>query len=168
MAVLLKIITSTKTMYVEISKNPIILGRGKDSNVIIPDSECSGRHCELKIVDNVTVLKDLSSKNGTFVNGSMQKETVIYINDEVRIGSTRMYLEASKMDEQELSLHTLNVPRKETQMIQLETMGFKNDIRLNKPAPKAKLISESQLKKRVQKEPEQSWWKKLFSFFFKS
>ena len=167
MAVLLKIITSTKTMYVEITKNPIILGRAKDVNLIIPDSECSGRHCELKIVDNVTVLKDLGSKNGTFVNGSMQKETVIYINDEIKIGSTRMYLESSKMDEQELSLHTLNVPRKETQMINLETIGLKKDLQLNHRPSKAKVMTQNQVKK-ISKKPEQSWWQKLFSFLFKN
>jgi pSer/pThr/pTyr-binding forkhead associated (FHA) protein len=166
MAVLLKIITSTKTIYVEITKDPIVLGRSKDANVVIPDSECSSRHCEIKIHDNVAVIKDLGSKNGTFVNNSVQKETSIYINDEIKIGSTRMYLEPSKMDQQELSLHTLNVPRKETQMINLELVGFSKDKTLNSKRQKAKIISKNQLKKIPQK-VEEPWWKKLLSFIFK-
>ncbi|MFZ4712822.1 MAG: FHA domain-containing protein [Bacteriovoracaceae bacterium] len=167
MSVLMKIVCNGKISIIEITKKPIVLGRSTEANFTVPDNECSSKHCELRLVDQVTVIKDLNSKNGTYVNGSLQKETVIYLGDEIRIGSTKISLDNSKMNEDELNYHTLNITRKQNHMIKLDDLGFD---KMNSKAwieEKVKSPSPRDITKRTQIPKIQPWWKKILSFIFK-
>ncbi len=165
MAIILKIFNGKKTEYIEITKRPIVLGRSAEKcNFVVEDTECSSRHCELKIEGNVTVLKDLGSKNGTHVNGHMQKETVIYLGDEVKIGKTKLSLEKAKMTEEELNYHTLNVSRKQTQMININDIGLEKKVTDRPEKVKAIHLNEKDLvdKKKIEENEDKPWWKKIF------
>jgi len=47
----------------------LLVGRDADCDVVIPDRQVSRRHASIMLEDGAYVLKDLDSKNGTFVNG---------------------------------------------------------------------------------------------------
>lgn len=74
----------------------INLGRAPDSTFLLDDDYASARHAQLVRSDERTwVVHDLSSTNGTYVNGQRVVEPVaISIGDVVRIGKTLMRLEA--------------------------------------------------------------------------
>lgn len=164
MTVLLKIQNSSKTSFIELSNKKLILGRSEHTSFKILDTEVSSKHLEIWIENGITCIKDLESTNGTYVNGSIQKQTTIHLDDEIRIGKTILCLDSSKMTEEELEAHTLNIKRKQTQMINLDTVG------LEKPKPKIeKAVQHTTASvKKAKEETEDStkvskpWWKKIF------
>jgi hypothetical protein len=52
-----------------VAKDSIILGRVRDSDVVISDAEVSRRHASITWERGQPVIRDLGSTNGTFVNG---------------------------------------------------------------------------------------------------
>jgi pSer/pThr/pTyr-binding forkhead associated (FHA) protein len=73
----------------------IILGRGKNCDVIIPDPTISRKHLQIsteEIVNNEkdkkynVILKDLDSKNGVVINYSRVKEAVLQPGDKIIFG----------------------------------------------------------------------------------
>jgi len=47
----------------------LVIGRGAESSIQLPDSEISGRHCKLELMHGLVVLSDIGSTFGTSVNG---------------------------------------------------------------------------------------------------
>jgi pSer/pThr/pTyr-binding forkhead associated (FHA) protein len=75
-----------------IDKPRIVIGRtGADVNV--DDGEASRNHAAIEIRDNVFILEDLGSTNGTFVNGDRISAPVELTNQgEFQIGATTLML----------------------------------------------------------------------------
>lgn len=64
-----------------------ILGRRPDCDICIPLQVISRRHCQLSQEGSVLKVRDLSSSNGTFLNGSkVEDEIVINAGDNLQIG----------------------------------------------------------------------------------
>ena len=53
----------------ELENDKIAIGRGSKNDIVIRDNEVSREHCRLRRVVDEFELEDLSSSNGTFVNG---------------------------------------------------------------------------------------------------
>ena len=78
------------------SKRPVVyrikpgkntLGRKPDNDIVISDQSASRRHAEIFYQDNILVIYDLKSTNGTFVNRERVKEPVVLRSgDQIRIG----------------------------------------------------------------------------------
>jgi len=64
------------------------LGRLKGSDVTVDDEAASRQHCTITARENVCVLADLQSANGTFVNERLVATTELAKGDKIRIGST--------------------------------------------------------------------------------
>jgi serine phosphatase RsbU (regulator of sigma subunit) len=54
---------------VEVSDQPVTIGRASPSDVVLQDIELSRTHCRVQLQDNGIVVQDLASTNGTFVHG---------------------------------------------------------------------------------------------------
>lgn len=52
-----------------IEKAELVIGRDDRCDVVIPDRQVSRQHASITLRDDGYILKDLGSKNGTFVNG---------------------------------------------------------------------------------------------------
>lgn len=52
-----------------IEKAELVIGRDDRCDVVIPDRQVSRQHARITLRDEGYILKDLGSKNGTFVNG---------------------------------------------------------------------------------------------------
>lgn len=77
---------SPKTQW-PLVKSPIIIGRETDSDVQIDDRQVSRRHAQITHTDQGYTLRDLGSKNGTYLNGEVvtQEPRLIRNGDEVSI-----------------------------------------------------------------------------------
>lgn len=75
-------------------KNEIVIGRSKDCDIVLPELVITRQHATItKTANNEYVIKDLDSKNGTFVNGKRIKEpTYITQNDTINIGAYQFKL----------------------------------------------------------------------------
>ncbi|HET9931595.1 MAG TPA: sigma 54-interacting transcriptional regulator [Polyangiaceae bacterium] len=63
-----------------------VIGRDEDCAVVLSGGDVSRRHALLKSEGHRSILSDLESRNGTFVNGRAVKSTLLELNDVVRIG----------------------------------------------------------------------------------
>ena len=64
------------------------LGRLNGSDLTVDDEAASRRHCTITARENLCVLADLQSANGTFVNERRVATTELAKGDRIRIGST--------------------------------------------------------------------------------
>lgn len=63
------------------------VGRGKDNLVTVEDPRVSLRHARIVLENGRYVLKDLASRNGTFVNGERVTEAPLAFGDKVKVGA---------------------------------------------------------------------------------
>jgi len=66
------------------------LGRGPSNDFKIEDGSVSGSHCQIVVEDGATVIKDMGSTNGTFVNRAQVTETRLESGQPLRLGSVDM------------------------------------------------------------------------------
>ena len=70
---------------------PFELGRDKATDIVLGDPEVSRRHARFETSDGVVYVKDLTSSNGTFLNGRRVTEAIeVRAGDEVDVGTTRV------------------------------------------------------------------------------
>lgn len=73
---------------VELSDKPLTIGRSADADVLVLDEKASRVHCGIRYTDGAFYIKDLKSKNGTYVNDKPVDLHQLRQGDRVRIGST--------------------------------------------------------------------------------
>src|SRR5262245_8583772 len=76
-----------------------VVGRDPDSQIRLDESAVSRRHCEIVRSANRFTIRDLGSRNHTFVNGNAITETEIGPGDEVEIGASLFVVAASESSE---------------------------------------------------------------------
>ena len=73
---------------VTIDQFPIEIGRGTSAGVRIDDRWISRRHCELVYEAGALIVRDLSSRHGTMVNGQPISESPLADGDLLQLGLT--------------------------------------------------------------------------------
>ncbi len=68
----------------------VTIGRGKSNTIYIPDKKASRNHARVDKIDNNFIIRDLGSRNGTYVNNVKVKKTVLNTGDTIKIGKTIM------------------------------------------------------------------------------
>ena len=68
---------------------PATIGRGGDVQVRLDDPYVSRCHCQIEEMEGVLVVRDLGSKNGTYVNGCLITEALLMPGHELSMGETR-------------------------------------------------------------------------------
>lgn len=63
-----------------------LLGRGPECQVRFSSDWVSRQHCQITVTGEGAVLRDLGSRNGTLVNGSLIQEARLWAGDRVQIG----------------------------------------------------------------------------------
>lgn len=66
----------------------LVLGRGKDCDVVLEDTKASRRHARLIVLGSVVEIEDLGSSNGTLLNGHRVQRRLLRSGDELTIGTT--------------------------------------------------------------------------------
>jgi hypothetical protein len=69
------------------------IGRSADNDIVFALAEVSGHHAELVLTEDRLVVRDLGSRNGTFVGGRPVREMQLRVGDVVRIGGGTIRVE---------------------------------------------------------------------------
>jgi predicted component of type VI protein secretion system len=76
--------SSGKRFFIE--KAELVIGRDEQCDVVVPERQVSRRHASISLQDDGYILKDLGSKNGTFVNGrELDSPYALQDGDEIQI-----------------------------------------------------------------------------------
>ncbi len=67
---------------------PLVIGRSDRSDVPLSDPSVSARHCMLHAAPDGIHIRDLDSRNGTFVNNRRVLKSPVHAGDRVRLGLT--------------------------------------------------------------------------------
>ena len=85
----LELVTGSETgRIVQLAPPTVVIGRGTDADLRLPDTGVSRRHAELHVDDDAVTLVDLRSTNGTSVNGRRVERTVLNDGDRISLGGT--------------------------------------------------------------------------------
>jgi pSer/pThr/pTyr-binding forkhead associated (FHA) protein len=74
------------TAAISLPSTVAVIGRRQDCDLSIPLSVISRKHCEINADQSKLMVRDLHSKNGTFVNGERIEETRLNAGDQLRLG----------------------------------------------------------------------------------
>jgi diguanylate cyclase (GGDEF)-like protein len=85
---------------VPIEKTEVIIGRGADCGVVLPDTGVSRRHARVVVREHDFLLEDLQSKNGTFVDGATVTSRSLAVGDVFHVGPN-VKIRLSMMDQSE-------------------------------------------------------------------
>jgi len=66
------------------------LGRGASNDFKLEDPSISGSHCQINVDNSATVIKDMGSTNGTYVNRAKVTESRLESGQPLRLGSVDM------------------------------------------------------------------------------
>lgn len=75
-------------------RSKTIIGRGSDCDLVLNESEMSRRHALIENTPEGLFLRDLGSANGTFVNGTSVRDTVLKPGDQIAFDQNRFMIEA--------------------------------------------------------------------------
>lgn len=86
-------------LVLEISDKPLSLGRETDCTVQIMGKGASRHHAEVFSVGEMCFIRDLGSRNGTYVNEERVQEELLREGDRVSVGGTTLVFEAGPVIE---------------------------------------------------------------------
>ncbi|WP_020472990.1 ATP-binding protein [Zavarzinella formosa] len=76
----------------------VTIGRDRNNQITLHDTEVSRRHAELKLLGGSCTLKDLGSANGTFVNTRPVRDHVLAPGDHITIGQSILVFGGNRGD----------------------------------------------------------------------
>ncbi len=78
---------------------PSTIGRSRNCEVMVADPSVSRNHALITVDGDRITVQDLSSSNGTFVNGNrVENEVVVRSGDEIMVGESRLWLVAEGVE----------------------------------------------------------------------
>lgn len=78
------------TIEVALGVDALVIGTGEGCDVVLDDPKVSRRHCELRLTEAGPVLRDLGSKNGTFLGDVALREVVLAPGVAVNAGGSEL------------------------------------------------------------------------------
>ena len=102
MAIFLKFEIDENIYLVEL-KSELRIGRGRHNDFVIHDRNVSQNHCIIGLEIDGVYLKDLGSKNGTFVNNTVVGHHRIGYDDKISIGEkTKISFQLEKLSKADM------------------------------------------------------------------
>ena len=86
---------------ISLEELPVTVGRGSDVELRLNDPYVSHYHCKIDQIGGTLLVRDLGSKNGTFVNGAYVTESHVMPGDCLTIGKTHFLAQYERHTEAE-------------------------------------------------------------------
>ena len=81
---------------IALTNEPLSIGRAREADIPLLDDKVSRIHCGIRLSDGEFYLKDLKSRNGTYVNGQRVEDTIkLKVGDRIQVGSTVFVLDTA-------------------------------------------------------------------------
>jgi hypothetical protein len=81
---------------VPLTHTPFILGRGQEADLVLADLSVSRRHAEIRHrSDGALEIRDLGSRNGTFLNGARVAAAPLQPGDRLTLGQVTILIEGA-------------------------------------------------------------------------
>ncbi|MBK8941259.1 MAG: sigma 54-interacting transcriptional regulator [Polyangiaceae bacterium] len=77
----------------EVGTEPVIVGRNAACQIVLDDSKVSAVHAEFLATPTGVRLRDLGSRNGTWVGGVRVADVYLSANTKVRVGESELFFE---------------------------------------------------------------------------
>ncbi len=74
-----------------LKKGTITIGRAMDCKIVVEDPRISRKHVQIKVNDKKSIIKDLGSTNGTFVNGKRINKYVLQEGDKIHLSPMTIF-----------------------------------------------------------------------------
>ncbi len=85
-----------KKLEIPLGMAPVVLGSDATCDVLVDDPRVSRKHCEVRREGRGVIVRDLGSKNGTFIEKISIREALLEPKHVVTIGGARFVLEAPR------------------------------------------------------------------------
>ena len=87
---------------IELTAEPLAIGRSRDAAIPLLDEKVSRVHAAIRLSEGTFYLRDLSSRNGTFVNGNRigAEAVALKSGDRIQIGTTVFAIEDASSKEE--------------------------------------------------------------------
>jgi hypothetical protein len=79
---------------IEVDGTPLLIGRSRDSGLVLADTKVSRQHGRLQARRGTLVYTDLGSTNGSRVNGIRVDEIALGLGDRLLVGDTVLVVES--------------------------------------------------------------------------
>lgn len=100
-----------KTRQVSLRAHETKIGRASTNDIVIDVNQVSRVHASIMVGPAFVTLKDLGSRNGTFVNGVKVESLVLANGDSIKIGECEMRFLANDQEYSQIdALRLLTVP----------------------------------------------------------
>ena len=96
---------AARAQHIEIGEF-LTIGREPSNHIVLEDAYTSSRHARIERKPTGFTLRDMRSRNGTFINGARIIEAQLSDGDRIRIGETDMTFTWQKQEEQKPILET--------------------------------------------------------------
>ena len=73
-----------------LEKEQVVIGRGQDADIVVADEVVSRHHCAITTKGTRYYLRDLNSRNGTFLNGQKTTQAELGYDDRIKIGNVTL------------------------------------------------------------------------------
>jgi pSer/pThr/pTyr-binding forkhead associated (FHA) protein len=88
----LSVVINSSKERIKLEPGIVFIGRAKDCHISISDKTISARHARIVTYFNASYIEDLSSTNGTYLNGKRVKMHTLHPGDEIALGQQRMII----------------------------------------------------------------------------
>ena len=94
----------------DLGSTPRTIGRDGSADITVRDHEVSRKHAEFRLEAGSTIVTDLKSSNGTWVNGRRVEQHELRTGDRVQIGRTMLLFTAGEEPSQ--SVEAVDIVRR--------------------------------------------------------
>ena len=86
----LTVFDDTTTQTIQLQPGTMSLGRAQDNDVNLTDQAVSAHHAKIVTYFDSSYIEDLSSTNGTYINGKRVQMHTLHPGDEIVLGMHRI------------------------------------------------------------------------------
>ncbi len=127
MSIILEILENSKIRELELVLNEeYLIGRSRKSSIILEDQSCSATHCSITLTDEFIIVKDLDSRNGTFINNSRINSGTLFLGDILKVGSALISIKKNALSSFEAAY--LEKPRIGKNLSEVRVIDVKDGI----------------------------------------
>ena len=87
------------------------LGRDRSNNLVVSDQKVSRHHASLTLVDDIYIINDRGSANGTYLNGVLITQPIrLKDKDHIKMGDTHFFFTVNPPDTEAINQIVLSAP----------------------------------------------------------